>query len=187
MVAPLFIKNLIIRRFENSENMPSTAYWNKFLSNLSDDEHYQLVTFCIEAIGLKPKKNKIAEIVQTIKDGNDFLISDELLDINQKFNTNIIHIILDCIVISEYRIDSNLLLPPELRIKNLDKLSESVGVETKFLIQIDNFWRQKRRVSRELSQKPKSCCLSKRVLFRGAILCRIKPHKAHWAPVSCLP
>lgn len=132
---------MIDNRWNNYENKTSINYWNFTILKLSNEEKQELASFCLEAIGIKIKKEIIPDVVRTIDLDKDFLISSELIDIETVFNRDVLYKTLECILLSEFKLDAILLLPPEMRHERLEVYSKALDVEIDFIIKVDKFWR----------------------------------------------
>ena len=138
-----FLKESIEKRWQNSDIQDISAYWDKVIDGLTEKELHQLIGFCLECLRINIRKSKLNDIVQAIKNTDNFLITSKLIDIDQNFNRNVIHDILEGIVISEYHMDSVLLLPPDMRSERLNEIAKAINIETNLIIEIDKYWRGK--------------------------------------------
>ena len=133
---------MINDRWSNLKSQEIAKYWDKALLQLSDQEYNKLISFCLEALDIKPRKEKIPDIAKEIKNDNDFVISSDIIDIDQHFNRKILYNILDCIVLSEFHLDSVLMLPPDMRKKRMEEISKSMNIDNSLIIQVDKKWRE---------------------------------------------
>ena len=142
MAASTLIKNLIENRWKMADKETKKSFWEKTISNLSQNQLIELVAFSLKCFDIKIVENKLIDIAQAIKEEKDFLLSSPIIDIELTINREVVSNILECAYISEYRIDSVIMLPPEMRQKKIQDIADSIGVEPGLIGKVDTQWRK---------------------------------------------
>lgn len=131
-----FIADIIDKNWFQHINEQCKRKWTfeDDIKSLSDGQLKELLYIFFECIEIKIGNEELDNIITSLKKNEIYKVNDFIVDIN------LVVKFFKCITMSEYSIDSILLHPPEMRLREFKQISDLIEIEENILRKIDSNW-----------------------------------------------